>query len=360
MGTTKLGRRTSYSRGPSSKVQSSLLLGCFSPVAALLSLPFITYYMNTSNKSDRADYIKKLKSSAREDKMHSSLLDHLLNWLEPITEYAKDHPVVTAGATAAIYLVCCNVLRFQRVRWWEKRLPYKTRDDYARMTSQHAHDIINYLSIAEFPWTVLKSLQFALFRTYGIPTISKLLVATKQLSSRDNATKRYADTGMLIGEFTQENPGSDRANAAIARLNYIHGVYQKKGQISNDDMLYTLSMFALQPKMWVERYEWRELTPMELCAFGVQWKEIGDAMNISYESLSSHGKGWKDGLEWIDELEDWAEKYEEKYMVPNKWNHQTAEETTAMLVYTAPNWAKPVLRNLVMVLMDDRLRTAMM
>jgi hypothetical protein len=42
--------------------------------------------------------------------------------------------------------------------------------------------------------------------------------------------------------------------------------YQKKGLISNDDMLYTLSVFALEPVRWVKRYEWREMTPMEICA----------------------------------------------------------------------------------------------
>jgi len=31
-------------------------------------------------------------------------------------------------------------------------------------------------------------------------------------------------------------------------------------------MLYTLSLFALEPIRWVNRYEWREMTPMEVCA----------------------------------------------------------------------------------------------
>lgn len=38
------------------------------------------------------------------------------------------------------------------------------------------------------------SVQFALFKTYGIPTISSLLVATKEFSTAQNASKRYADT----------------------------------------------------------------------------------------------------------------------------------------------------------------------
>ena len=38
-------------------------------------------------------------------------------------------------------------------------------------------------------------------QTYGIPTISQLLVATKEFSTPANASKRYADTAILIAEY---------------------------------------------------------------------------------------------------------------------------------------------------------------
>ena len=40
--------------------------------------------------------------------------------------------------------------------------------------------IYRQLSMLEFPFMVKTSLEFALFRTYGIPSISKLLRKTKQ------------------------------------------------------------------------------------------------------------------------------------------------------------------------------------
>lgn len=104
------------------------------------------------------------------------------------------------------------------------------------------------------------------FRTYGIPTISKLLCETKQLSEVQYAPRRYADTAVLITEFLAHSPSSDRANSAIARMNYLHSMYQRSGKISNDDMLYTLSLFVLEVERWVRENEWRSLTPMELCA----------------------------------------------------------------------------------------------
>jgi hypothetical protein len=50
------------------------------------------------------------------------------------------------------------------------------------------------------------------------------------------------------------------------KTEYRDSMYQKKGLITNDDLLYTLSLFALEPVRWIERYEWRKMTPMEICA----------------------------------------------------------------------------------------------
>lgn len=49
-------------------------------------------------------------------------------------------------------------------------------------------------------------------------------------------------------------------------MNYLHGRYQKAGKISNDDMLYTLSLFVLEVERWTREYDWRPLTQMEICA----------------------------------------------------------------------------------------------
>lgn len=49
-------------------------------------------------------------------------------------------------------------------------------------------------------------------------------------------------------------------------MNYLHSLYQKSGKISNDDMLYTMSLFVLELERWIREYEWRSLTPMEICA----------------------------------------------------------------------------------------------
>lgn len=237
--------------------------------------------------------------------------------------------------------------------------PYKTPESFANMTADDAYEIAKYTFSLEFPFTTEKAAQFALFRTYGIPSISKLLCETKQLSEPATASKRYADTVILINEFISNPPTSNRAISAISRMNYLHSVYQKAGKISNDDMLYTLSLFVLETNRWIRTYEWRAMTPMEVCAMGTQWKNIGDAMGISFTPLASGPSGFRDGLQFTEKLRVWSEAYEEKFMVPDKWNNKLADETVAILVYNLPEWLKGPARKVVATLMDERLRKAM-
>lgn len=228
------------------------------------------------------------------------------------------------------------------------------------MTTSDAFHIQQNIAELEFPFTYEKGLQFALFKTYGIPSISKLLVQTSQLSDRATATKRYADTTVLIIDFTSNLPDSERAREALARMNYIHGMYIKSGKISNDDMLYTLSLFTWEPVRWINRLEWRQVEEFEKCAFGTFWKGVGDAMGIDYGVLKSSSEGWVDGLQWMEELAEWAEEYEKEQMIPHLNNFKTAEETVAILLYGVPSWGKAFGKQVVTVLMEERLRKAMM
>ena len=231
------------------------------------------------------------------------------------------------------------------------------------MTNEDAFRIQQGLSELEFPFTFEKSLQFALFRTYGIPTVSKLLVQTGQLSEASTASKRYADTVLLIAEFLGYHPTSARSVEAIGRMNYIHSQYQKSGKILDDDLLYTLALFATEPARWIDQYEWRKLEDFEKCAIGTFWKAMGDAMCIKYSDLRSGGEGgegWKDGLQWLDDLKEWSTDFEKRCMVPDKNNHKTAEQTVAILLYSIPGFMKSQGRRIVHALMDDRLMAAMM
>lgn len=125
-------------------------------------------------------------------------------------------------------------------------------------------------------------------------------------------------------------------------------------------MLYTLSLFATQPILFVEKYEWRSLSELEKCAIGTFWKSVGDALDISYSELPSGKTGFRDGLHWLAEIEAWSKEYEKRCMVPDIKNHETAEQTTAVLVYMLPKALVPVGLKFVSFMMDERLRRAML
>lgn len=74
----------------------------------------------------------------------------------------------------AAYLGLVSSLRFQRQRAIHKKYPYKTRESMSKMTDHDAFSIQKTILQTEFPFIVLKSLQFALFRVRS--TISYLHV----------------------------------------------------------------------------------------------------------------------------------------------------------------------------------------
>jgi hypothetical protein len=178
------------------------------------------------------------------------------------------------------------------------------------------------------------------------------------LSDPDKAAKRYADTAALINEFVRHAPSHTRSIESIARMNYLHHGYRKSGRILDDDMLYTLALFATQPIKWIDNYEWRQLSDLEKCAIGTFWKSIGDAMLISFGELPSSRTGFRDGLHWLDEIIEWSEAYETENMVPDQANKDTADPTADITMYSLPRFLKPFSLQVITVLMDERLRTA--
>ncbi|KAF3903561.1 hypothetical protein AA313_de0202344 [Arthrobotrys entomopaga] len=274
--------------------------------------------------------------------------------------YEACSPYLLASGIFAAYLLLCSVLRFRRMNWMRDHYGYRTRESFSKMTLEDAQAIHVDLAELEFPRVFSASIFFALFKTYGIPSISKLLVQTGQLASEATTSKRAADTGVLLVEAVVGDPKDPRTIDAIARMNYLHSRYIKAGKISNNDMLYTLSLFALEPARWTDQWEWRKLTEMEKCAVGVFWKNLGDAMEIKYDVLPSFTSGWLDGLDWLKELQEWSLRYEEDNMIPAESNKILAEGTMGIIMFNTPRFLRSFLKSAVSVLIGERLARAMM
>ncbi|KAG8729936.1 hypothetical protein FRC12_020607, partial [Ceratobasidium sp. 428] len=85
------------------------------------------------------------------------------------------------------------------------------------MTPAEAQEILRISSASDMPYLVEKSLEFALFKTYGIESISKILLGTGQLTKEASASKRFVDTALLIATWINvpiTGPGSGRSKDA--------------------------------------------------------------------------------------------------------------------------------------------------
>ncbi|KAI9842237.1 MAG: hypothetical protein M1837_007382 [Sclerophora amabilis] len=259
---------------------------------------------------------------------------------------------------AVVYLGVVSVLRFRRARSLATRFGFTDRASFSRMTVDDAQAILKELGELEFPKIMRLSIVFALFKTYGIPSVSSLLVATGQLATPETASKRTADTRVLLLEFALNKPSSDRTLTAIARMNYLHSRHRKSGKITDSDMLYTLSVFALEPARWIAKYEWRSMSDLELCASGTFWKAMGDVMMIPYDRLPSSKSGWRDGLHWLAEIRHWSSEYEEEFMLPARSNQQLADAHSELLFVNFPPALMEMGKKAISTFLDERLRKA--
>ncbi|PWY98509.1 hypothetical protein BCV70DRAFT_201818 [Testicularia cyperi] len=289
---------------------------------------------------------------------------------------------VYAGILLAVQLARVYRVRFAKLRYIQQR--YGGR--YALTPEEHkatgkprmidsyrgvrdAQRIVRLAASWDTPFIFTKALEVALFRTYGIPTISSLLMHTGQLSRAENASRRYVDTSGLIQAFmtypvprcglagddvppppsdwetNREDPNDPRSSIALARVNFLHGRWGKK--ISNDDLLYTLSVFFIEPPKWIDAYEWRKTSELEKEAIFSLYYHIGRCMGITNIPDSR-----ADFIEW-------SVRYEEDQMVYTKTNQEVAQHTVNLLLYSLPRFAHGFARNLIASIMDERLRAAM-
>src|SRR2546427_10434422 len=137
------------------------------------------------------------------------------------------------------------------------------------------HLRIVYLSTCfEFPFDATGALEFALYRTYCVPSVSALLDKTGEFAARPQ--KRYDDTDLIVSELMEWGYDSERGKRALRRMNQLHGRFE----IANDDFLYVLSTFVFEPIRWNERFGWRPLCEPVMLGLFPFWREVGRRMYI--------------------------------------------------------------------------------
>ncbi|THU89140.1 hypothetical protein K435DRAFT_678567, partial [Dendrothele bispora CBS 962.96] len=247
------------------------------------------------------------------------------------------------------------------------------------LTAEDAQRVMIPSMAYDMPFIIGYAVSFALFKTYGIPSISKILKGTRELSSKKGISKRYMDVNSTYLRFlsatwiacpisgkvykdedeltgyksffpfkssVKEVEDDPRAMISLARVNWLHSKYP----IKNDDYLYTLGLFAFEPEQWTKRYGWRELSPLECEAYYIYWREIGKRMGI------------KDIPDSAEAFKAWVEDYENRTMVPAESNHFVANYTLEELLHVLPArfGIKNFARRVSITLLDDIVREAMM
>ena len=195
--------------------------------------------------------------------------------------------------------------------------------------------IVNLLAGREFPWDFTRALELALYRTYCVPSISALLDATGEFRRRGQ--KRYDDTSIIMSEILEWGYDAGRGREALRRMNRIHARFQ----IANEDFLYVLSTFLLEPVRWVERFGWRPMTAHEKRAFHAFWREVGVRMGI------------RDIPPDYDAFERYNVDFERAHFRYTPENRRVGEATRDIFAGWFPAALRPLTELLVYAMLDE-------
>jgi hypothetical protein len=174
-------------------------------------------------------------------------------------------------------------------------------------------EIVQNLALYEFTWDITQALSFALFRTYAVPSIGRLLDRTQQFGTA--CQKRYDDTALLLEAPFVHGFDSEAGRTAVRRINQMHRMYD----ISNDDLRYVLSTFVVVPKRWLDAYGWRPLSDGELCATVNYYRALGRHMGI------------KDVPETYDGFLHLMDDYERAHFAFDEGGRRVADATLGLL-----------------------------
>ncbi|TQL67676.1 uncharacterized protein DUF2236 [Nocardioides albertanoniae] len=201
-------------------------------------------------------------------------------------------------------------------------------------------EISRLLALYEFPWDTMQALSFALFRTYAVPSIGRLLADTRQFT--DNTQKRYDDTALLLEEAAVADLDSPSSRAAVRRINQMHRMYD----ISNDDMVYVLATFVVIPHRWNRDYGWRRSTPDEQLAALRYYQELGRRMAI------------KDIPATQADFERLLDSYEAEHFAYDEGGRAVADSTLELLTTFYPRPLAPLIKLFALSLMEPHLLEA--
>jgi hypothetical protein len=226
-------------------------------------------------------------------------------------------------------------MRFRPTR----RSHWKTTNDALDPATDFV-DIYRNVVMYEFPWDMNQALSFALFRTYAVPGIGRLLDETGEFNNR--VQKRYDDTALLLEQPFLHGFEAPEGRAAIRRINQMHKAYD----IPDHEMRYVLSTFVVVPKRWLDDYGKRPLTHHEVLASVAYWRMLGRHLNIG------------DIPDTYEEFARLMDDYEAEHFSFEPGGRRVADSTMALMQTFHPGFLARVTETFSRGIMDQPLREA--
>jgi hypothetical protein len=220
-----------------------------------------------------------------------------------------------------------------------RRDHWRVRNDRLDPETDFA-EIVRNLVTHEFPWDTIQALSFALFRTYAVPGVGRLLDQTGAFAA--DTQKRYDDTALLLeppGLLGFDHPDT---RTAIRRINQMHRSYD----IPNHQMRYVLSTFVVVPKRWNDDYGKRPLTRNEI-----------DATVNYYRTLGRH-LGIADIPQTFEEFSELMDTYEAEHFGFDAGGRRVADTTLELVTTFYPRPLRRAVEVFSRALMDEPLLRA--
>lgn len=223
----------------------------------------------------------------------------------------------------------------------KKRKNPASREEFKALTMEESWKIVRQMADFEFPEGFMTTLSYGFVQTLAFPGPAKLLNNTVQISGPklNNSPKRFIDTVLLMTHLTTSKPGSDAWNTAVTRINYLHARYSVKPEtngikeggededlpkqhvseskpvITNEQMLYVLAVFCLNPILFCNPdehvagsaeqlrngREWRKMSDLERAAQGKFWMVLGVELGCDFWPIWKLGKDYPDYFAELDE-----------------------------------------------------------
>ncbi|KAJ5568977.1 hypothetical protein N7450_011463 [Penicillium hetheringtonii] len=182
---------------------------------------------------------------------------------------------------------------------------------------------------------------------YSRPEVSQLCPSFLRSQDRILKGMRGKDPSILRFFYPRD---SDRYMTAVARMNYLYAMILIgcANKITDQDFLHTLRGWSRRDPQHVEK-----------CALGIFHKNLGEDMGIPFDPLPSQAEGWKDGLHFGLELQEWTVGYEEEVAKPTATNDQYVRIYVDSALSSLPSFARSLVRQMLGADLDNVMRTSL-